>query len=157
MPQLDPTYLISQLFWLSLCFGLFYFVIRSFIVPTLQQILEGRDHVKNDNMTRAHMIDLELRELKANSHKKSIEMSTMIDELKKESDEKFKRYKEKKLKEFKTTISEKIQDTEKKIADLKSEFVKGDLYKTKIASLSQTLIFKMSGCNPTDAEIKKLI
>ena len=42
MPQLDSTYWISQIFWLSLTFGGLFIVLTKFILPNISKNLEDR-------------------------------------------------------------------------------------------------------------------
>ncbi|MFI3241651.1 MAG: hypothetical protein R3Y43_03705 [Alphaproteobacteria bacterium] len=44
MPQLDPTWFVSQFFWLCICFGMLYFVVSKFLAPQMTKILETRQH-----------------------------------------------------------------------------------------------------------------
>lgn len=42
MPQIDPTWFASQLFWLALTFTLLYVVLAKLVLPPLMDVLEGR-------------------------------------------------------------------------------------------------------------------
>lgn len=54
----DPTYFASQLFWLTVLFGLLYFVLSRFILPKLGGVIEKRvDTIANDLDEAARMSD----------------------------------------------------------------------------------------------------
>ncbi len=42
MPQLDPTWFASQLFWLVVCFSILYIVLSRCILPPLQGVIASR-------------------------------------------------------------------------------------------------------------------
>ena len=42
MPQLDPEFWVSQVFWLIISFGLLFIVLSKFILPTISDNLERR-------------------------------------------------------------------------------------------------------------------
>ena len=42
MPQLDPEFWISQIFWLTLTFGILFLVLSKFILPKISANLETR-------------------------------------------------------------------------------------------------------------------
>jgi F-type H+-transporting ATPase subunit b len=43
IPQLDPTWFASQLFWLVLSFGVLLLVVKTQIHPTVRRVLDARD------------------------------------------------------------------------------------------------------------------
>lgn len=49
MPQLDPTWFASQIFWLAVCFSLLYVLLARVILPPLSGTIQRReDTVKGD-------------------------------------------------------------------------------------------------------------
>lgn len=49
LPQLDPTYFPSQLFWLAISFGLLYWAVSSLFLPKLGGVIEERrDRIEDD-------------------------------------------------------------------------------------------------------------
>ncbi|OPZ78784.1 MAG: ATP synthase subunit b 2 [Alphaproteobacteria bacterium ADurb.Bin438] len=49
MPQLDPTWFPSQIFWLCLCFMLMFIGVK-FIMPTFDKIFMARNKIIDDNI-----------------------------------------------------------------------------------------------------------
>lgn len=45
MPQLDPTWFVSQLFWLFVCFTILYLLLSRLILPPLQGVITSRKGV----------------------------------------------------------------------------------------------------------------
>ena len=65
MPQLNPEFWISQIFWLVLTFGTLYLVLSKLILPKISanlekrksQILENIEAAKNLNLQTIHLED----------------------------------------------------------------------------------------------------
>ncbi len=53
MPQLNPEFWISQIFWLTLTFGIMYIVLSKFILPKISNNLESRKSQILDNIEAA--------------------------------------------------------------------------------------------------------
>ena len=50
-PPFDPTHFSSQLLWLAITFGLFYWFMSRVVVPRISGILEGRrDRISGDGV-----------------------------------------------------------------------------------------------------------
>ena len=53
MPQLDPEFWFSQIFWLVITFGVLYFVLSKLILPRISENLETRKSQILDNLELA--------------------------------------------------------------------------------------------------------
>ena len=53
MPQLDPEFWISQIFWLIITFGILYIVLSKFILPKISSNLELRKSQIQENIETA--------------------------------------------------------------------------------------------------------
>ena len=53
MPQLNPEFWISQIFWLTLVFGTLYVLLANFILPKISANLESRKTQISDNIEAA--------------------------------------------------------------------------------------------------------
>lgn len=62
MPQFDPTFFPSQIFWLVVTFVALYLIISRFAIPRVGEILEQRARLIQDDLDRA-------KQLKADSDK----------------------------------------------------------------------------------------
>jgi F-type H+-transporting ATPase subunit b len=59
MPQFDPTYFASQIFWLIVIFGAMYIVLARFALPRLAGLLEMREAQINGNLEKARELQKE--------------------------------------------------------------------------------------------------
>jgi len=60
MPQFDPTFFPSQLFWLLITFLSLYWVIARFAIPRIRDILEQRENTIQDDLDRAERLKTEI-------------------------------------------------------------------------------------------------
>ena len=63
MPQLDPEFWISQIFWLVLTFGLLYIILSKFILPGISKNLKNRKSQIVENIETADNQRLESEKL----------------------------------------------------------------------------------------------
>ena len=119
MPQLNPEYWISQIFWLILIFSSLYLIIWKIFLPRITYSIENRkSRIVND-------LD-EAQKLKDNAEKKLKEYNDIIEKSKKEakkiiddSKKKLDRDIENKKQKFNDEIEKELAATEKEIKDLK--------------------------------------
>ena len=78
MPQLDPTYWASQVFWLTLIFSAIYFLIAKIFVPKIKGNIDARESQIRKDINEANS-------LKEEADKKLKEYNKIIDEAKLEA------------------------------------------------------------------------
>lgn len=69
MPQMDPTWIASQLFWLFLTFGIFYIVVSRSIVPNVKRVLDKRSTTLSSDILDAEKMGREAEEARAHFEK----------------------------------------------------------------------------------------
>ena len=119
MPQLNPEFWISQIFWLTLTFGTLYLVLAKVILPKISANLELRKSQIQENIEAAE-------KQRENSEAKLKSFDDIILQSKAEAKEIFKNAKEKVMKDinFKkenldNQLNEEILKAEKEIEKLK--------------------------------------
>jgi F-type H+-transporting ATPase subunit b len=143
MPQLNPDYWISQIFWVMLIFGILYVVLWKAILPKINENLENR---KSQILT-----DLdEAQEFKNQSEKKISEYNMILSKAKQDAkkvlDETRKKINldiENKNNQFNLEIGKEIENAEKEIKTLKLSSIK-DINKISIETSSE-IVRKMVG------------
>ena len=154
MPQLNPEFWVSQIFWLTLTFGILYIVLSKLILPKISANLELRKSQIQENIEAAEKqredSELKLKEfeeiiLKSKSQAKNIFKETREKALKdidfkretleKQIDEEIKKA-EKEINELKKTAPEKIS----KIAIETSSEILKNLIGTEINNSSISAI-----------------
>ena len=120
MPQLNPEFWISQIFWLTITFGILYVVLSKLILPKISANLEIRRSQILENIEAADK-QRENSELKIAEYEKTIQKS------KDEAKEYFQKAREKTLKNINRKkyaldkeLNEEIQKAESEIQELKN-------------------------------------
>ena len=119
MPQLDPEFWVSQIFWLTLTFGILYIVLSKLILPKISANLELRKSQIQENIEAAE-------KQREDSESKLKEYENIIFKTKIEAKDIFKETKEKTIKEINTKkenldnqIDEEIKKAEHEVSQLK--------------------------------------
>ncbi|MFL2851572.1 MAG: F0F1 ATP synthase subunit B [Candidatus Pelagibacter sp.] len=120
MPQLNPEFWISQIFWLTLTFGILYIILSKLILPKISSNLELRKSQIQENIEAAE-------KQRKESEFKLQEYEEMILQSKLEAKNIFKEKREKALKDINSKkeilenqIDEEIKKAEDEINTLKS-------------------------------------
>ena len=119
MPQLNPEFWISQIFWLTLTFGILYIVLSKLILPKISANLELRKSQIQENIEAAE-------KQRESSESKLKEYDEIILKSKLEAKDIFKEAREKALKDINSKrevlnkqIDEEINSAEKEIEKLR--------------------------------------
>ena len=117
MPQLNPEFWISQIFWLTLTFGILYIILSKLILPKISDNLESRKSQILENVEAAE-------KQRQNSEEKLKEYEKIVLKSKMEAKSIFNQAREKALKDInaKRDVLEKQIDEEIEIISLFSLF-----------------------------------
>ena len=123
MPQLNPEFWISQIFWLILIFSTLYLVIWKIFLPKITYSIENRKSRIVNDLDEAQKLK-ERAEKKLNEYNVIIEKSKkeakkIIEDSKKKLDEDIKNKKQK----FNDEIEKELLAAEKEIKDLKKNSI----------------------------------
>ena len=113
MPQLNPEFWVSQIFWLIITFGILYVVLSKLILPKISANLESRKSQISDNIEAA---DKQREE----SEKKLNEYDLIITKSKTEAKNIFNQAREKALKDInvkRDILDKQIEDEIKRVED----------------------------------------
>ena len=155
MPQLNPEFWISQIFWLTLTFGILYIILSKIILPKISSNLELRKSQIQENIEAAE-------KQRENSESKLKEYDDIIQKSKLEAKNIFKNAREKVLKDInskKETLDKQI-DEEIKNAEQEIELLKKDAPEkiNKIAKdISSELIKKLIGSEVNNSSISAIV
>ena len=155
MPQLNPEFWVSQIFWLTLTFSILFFVLSKFILPKISENLESRKSKILENIQLAE-------KQREESEKKIKEFEKIILDRKNEAKKYFNDNRQKllleisKKKEFlEKEIDEEIKIVEKEINDLKN---KAPEKINKIAiETSTSLIKQLIGIEVNNSNVSAIV
>jgi F-type H+-transporting ATPase subunit b len=121
MPQLNPEFWVSQIFWLTLTFGILYLVLSKLILPKISANLESRKSQISDNIEAAD-------KQREDSEAKLKEYEEIIHKSKNEAKNIFNQAREKALKDISSKrevldkqIDEEIKKAEDEINQLRKD------------------------------------
>ena len=121
MPQLNPEFWISQIFWLTLVFGSLYILLAKFILPKISNNLETRKAQIAENIEAAE-------KNREESDKKLKDYEKIINDAKIEAKNIFNKARENILRDINSKkeilereIDEEVQKAEEEIIDLKKK------------------------------------
>ena len=155
MPQLNPEFWVSQIFWLTITFGILYVVLSKLILPKIRSNLELRKSQISDNIEAAE-------KQREESESKIKEYNEIISKSKTEGKNIFNQAKEKALKDInlkRNLLEKQIDDEIKKVEE---EIIKLRLEApTKINKIaietSSELIKKLIGAEINNSSISAIV
>ena len=155
MPQLDPEFWISQIFWLILTFGTLYVVLSKLILPKISANLELRKSQIQENIEAAE-------KQRGNSESKLKEYDEIILKSKLKAKNIFKDAREKALSDInsKRKILDKQIDEEIDNAEKEIEMLRKDAYEkiNKIAiETSSDLVKKLIGTEINKSSLSAIV
>ena len=155
MPQLNPEFWISQIFWLTLTFGILYILLSKIILPKISANLELRKSQIQENIEAAE-------KQRESSESKIKEYDEIILKSKLEAKNIFKEAREKVLKDINQKkevldkqINEEIKKAEQEIAKLKKE--SPDKINKIAIETSSVLVKKLIGADVNNSSITAII
>ena len=155
MPQLNPEFWVSQIFWLTITFGILYVVLSKLILPKIRSNLELRKSQISDNIEAAE-------KQREESESKIKEYNEIISKSKTEGKNIFNQAREKALKDInvkRDLLEKQIDDEIKKVEE---EIIKLRLEApTKINKIaietSSELIKKLIGAEINNSSISAIV
>ncbi len=155
MPQLNPEFWVSQIFWLTLTFGILYLVLSKLILPKISSNLEFRKSQISDNIEAAE-------KQREESEAKLKEYDEIISKSKSEARNLFNQTREKVLKDInikRDILNKQIEEEIKKAEEEINLLRKNSPAKiNKIAiETSATLIQKLIGADINNSSISAIV
>ena len=155
MPQLNPEFWISQIFWLIIVFGTLYLLLAKLILPKISYNLEARKSQIADNIEEAE-------KKREQSDQKIKDYEKIIIDAKIEAKNIYNKAREKILRDINSKkeklekeIDEEIKKAEKEILDLK---VKSPVNINKIAiETSADLVKQIIGAEVNNSNISAIV
>ena len=155
MPQLNPEFWISQIFWLTLTFGILYIVLSKLILPKISDNLESRKSQILENIEAAE-------KQRQNSEEKLKEYEEIVSKSKMEAKNIFNQAREKALKNINAKkdvldkqIDDEISKAEQEIKSLR-DGAPDKINKIAIDTSSE-LIQKLIGAEVNNSSISAIV
>ena len=155
MPQLNPEFFVSQLFWLAVFFTFLFIFLWRVSLPRIATVLEKRQNKINENLSSAK----ELQEQAMEIEKK---INDQIKKAKQETEDKIKKTINALQEDLSSQLSSLDKDLEKKVSDAEKEIIKNKNDQMKninneIANITKLTLGKIADIEVSDNEINKVI
>ena len=155
MPQLNPEYWVSQIFWVILIFGTLYVILWRTILPKINESLENRKSQILTDLDNAQKFEDQSKE-KLSEYNKILnqakqEAKKILDETRK----KVNRDIENKKNQFNLEMDKEIENAEKEIKTLKLSSIK-DINKISIETSSE-IVRKMVGTEVNASSVSAIV
>ena len=155
MPQLDPTFWASQIFWLILIFSSLYLILSRMLIPKIKESIDDRENKIKDDLDEAQKLKL-IAEEKFKEYEITIENAKKeVQKIIFESKNKLNLEIQKKKKKFEKEIELEVKSAEKEIENLKKESLTN--ISTIAEEISSKLIEMVSGDPLNQSSIKAAV
>ena len=155
MPQLNPEFFVSQLFWLAVFFTFLFVFLWRVSLPRIATVLEKRQNKIDKNLSSA-------KELKEKAIEIEKKINDQINQAKLETDEKIKKTINDLQEEASSQLSALDRELEKKVLDAEKEIIKNKDNQLKninneIANITKLTLGKITDIELSDSDLNKVI
>ena len=155
MPQLNPEFFVSQLFWLAVFFSFLLIFLWRVSLPRISLVLEKRQRKIDENLSSAKMLQEQSQEIESNINNK-------ISEAKQDADEKIKKAISSLQSDVSTKLSTLDEELEIKISNSEKEILRSKESQMKnidneIANITKITVSKITNLSISESEIEQAI
>lgn len=155
MPQLDPTWFASQLFWLVITFSVLYLVLSRVMLPPLQAIITRRQETLDHDVNQAQSMKSQAEQARQEYERLLAETRATAQGLLADAQAAHKEKAEQTMREMDKDIEKKLAQATKKIEDKKLE-LKSALTPTT-AELTSIIVEKLTKRAPSPEQVSRII
>jgi F-type H+-transporting ATPase subunit b len=152
MPQFDPSWFASQIFWLAAIFLAFYVVLSKLVLPKLGAAIEGREKQIEGDLARAGSLKGESDAMIATYEKALAESRAKAQAVRAETEAKLAKDAAAKSAELNAALGDKIKAAEAKIAEARRAALSN--VETLAAEIAVEAARKIGGISVTEADAK---
>ena len=155
MPQLNPEFFVSQLFWLSVFFSILFIFLWRISLPRIAVVLEKRQSKIDEDISSAKELQEQAQEIEKNINKK-------ISKAKQETDDEIKKVITSLQNNTISQLSSLDEDLEKKILKSEDEIIKkrNDEMKNineQILNITKITLSKIAKLDLSDNDINEVL
>ena len=155
MPQLNPEFFVSQLFWLVVTFSFLFVFLWRVSLPRIGNVLDKRERKITEDLTAAKELQAEASQIQEEIEKQLKRARTDASEMIKSSSIALQDKAQTELKKLDKELETKIDESAKAIDKSKSESV--SQIQDQIHQITKLTLSKVATFNVSDDEIKKAV
>lgn len=143
IPQLDPTWFASQLFWLAICFAALIVIVTFQITPGIRRVLEDRDTIIRRELVEAESFKASAEAAKGNFEEAMLEAREQSAMMLAEANKTIKTSTSTAEAKHEAEITARIQATEKDAAAAVARAIAGS--ESSVTGLVETMAQQLLG------------
>ena len=155
MPQLNPEFFVTQLFWLVVTFSFLFIFLWRISLPRIASVLEKRERKINEDLTAAKELQSEAENIQAKIEQQLKQARSDASELIKSSSARFQDKAQKEISKLEKELDEKINDSSNKIENSKNESL--NQIQSQINEITKLTLSKVTSFEVSDDEIKNAV
>ncbi len=155
MPQLNPEFFASQLFWLAITFVFLFIFLWRISLPRINSVQTKRENKIKEDIKKAKQLQAEAEDIQEQINKQLDQAKSDSAELIKSAFVKLQDESSKKLEELDKSLSTKIDATYEAIEKNKNESM-NQIYE-QINDITKLMISKISNIQVNEGEIKMAV
>ena len=155
MPQLNPEFFISQLFWLVITFSFLIVFLWKISLPRINTVLERRENKINDDIESSKKLQTEAEKIQLDITKQLTNSKEEVDKLIKESLISLQKKTDEELTNIDKKLENKIDESSKIILNNKNNAV--NQINEQIFEITKLTLSKITSIKITDQEIKNSV
>ena len=155
MPQLNPEFFVSQLFWLVVTFSFLLVFLWRISLPRISNILEKRERKINEDLTAAKELQSEAENIQDKIEQQLKQARSDASELIKSSSTSFQDKAQNEISKLEKELDDKINDSSNKIENSKNESL--NQIQSQINEITKLTLSKITSFEVTDDEIKNAV
>ena len=155
MPQLDPEFFVSQLFWLVVTFSFLFFFLWKVSLPRISSVLEKRENKINNDIKTAKQLQIEAEKIQDQIEQKLHDSKEQNISLIKNLTVNLQNKASEELLKLDHELSKKIEKSAKVIENNKKESLKQ--IHEQIHEITKLALSKLSSVQINDQEIKESV
>jgi len=155
MPQLDPTWFASQLFWLAITFAALYFILSRLVLPPLQDTIARRLGTVEGDISQADSFKAQAEHARADYERTLADARGRAQGLMNEAMEDFKSKSEAATREIDRQIEMKLATASKRIAEKKEEMIHA--LTPTMGELTALIFEKLTQATPSSEQVHRIL
>jgi len=155
MPQLNPEFFVSQLFWLVVTFSFLLVFLWRISLPRIGNILEKRERKINEDLTAAKELQSEAENIQDKIEQQLKQARSDASELIKSSSAMFQDKAQNEISKLEKDLDKKINDSSNKIENNKNESL--NQIQSQINEITKLTLSKVTSFEISDDEIKNAV
>ena len=155
MPQLNPEFYVSQVFWLAVTFIFLLIFLWKVSLPRIKNALESRNNKISDNLQNAKKMQMDSEKIQKKIDDELASVNVETQTLIEESIEGFKNDADKKIKTLDKELKERVDNAEETLQQAKKTVLLN--IKNDVEQLALLAVPKLTGVNLDRNLIKKEI